>query len=458
MQITLENQMINPRRLKRLLRLFFSCLALLAALAGLRIIPVLATEDPAVAPQNEQLPLPNPEGTAYRTPRAGEGFRAEVFGQKIAVQPSDRRSVSALDLGVAFYKPLPENKQIIPFGALYLWRHPNDQSLFRADIAVVYNDIFLAGSLPHLGPFEWVLTFNSFTIPIAQRELVDGKAFKTEELLWGYVQPGVGIGYRTKVSPGHQDNMFAFDLSVEPGFLFFDKGSKTAANFIVPQNTFELREHLQVRWDAFERNLLSLPHRGFAAGADLIHGDRTNWRNWGTDGSQLADGGRHFLSFAGYFLAAGGVPGVDSDRHRLIGSLHGGVGNNLDRFSAPRVGGGVQTMGEEYGSAWQPVLPGSAIEEFFPKHYAIAVGEYRWEALFFTYLSVDASVGWLDRLRQIGTDISTKNDFFSSVGTRVTTGFFFDTRMQLAYNHNFSVIRQGHHGENEIVLHFSKDL
>ena len=149
---------------------------------------------------------------------------------------------------------------------------------------------------------------------------------------------------------------------------------------------------------------------------------------------------------------------MESDRHRLIGSLHAGAGYNLDRFSAPRVGGGVQTMGEEYGSTWRPVLPGSAIQEFFPKHYAIAAGEYRWEAFFFTYLSVDASVGWLDRLRQIGTDVSTRNDVFSSVGARLTTGFFFDTRMQLAYNHNFAVIRNGHYGENEIVLHFSKDL
>lgn len=115
-------------------------------------------------------------------------------------------------------------------------------------------------------------------------------------------------------------------------------------------------------------------------------------------------------------------------------------------------------MGEEYGSTWRPILPGAVIQEFFPKHYLVAVGEYRWEALFFTYLSLDASVSWLDRMRQAGTETISKNDVFSSLGARVTTGFFFDTRMQLAYNYNFSVIRHGQYGGHEVVLHFSREI
>jgi hypothetical protein len=307
-----------------------------------------------------------------------------------------------------------------------------------------------------MGPFEWVLTFNNFTLPMSQYELVDGKAVKDERLLWGYVRPGFGFGYRQKVSPGHQDNMLAVDLTIEPGFLIFGKDSKAASNFVVPNNTFELREHLQVRLDALERNLLSLPHSGIAAGADLIHANRTNWKTWGLNSSETD--GREYLSASGYLLGAAAVPGVNSDRHRLLGSIHAGIGSNLDRFSAPRIGGGVLTMGEEYGSTWRPVLPGSVIQEYFPKHYAIAVGEYRWEALFFTYLSFNASVGYLDRLRQTGpnlTDTTSKNDLFSSLGGRVTTGFFFNSRMQLSYNYNFSEIRNGRHGGQEILLHFS---
>lgn len=438
--------------------LFLGLLFLAAALSGYNIAAARAEDAPAAAAKAEQLPVLHMDSPDYRTPRAGEGFQAEVFGRQITVHPKDRRSVTSMDIGIALNVPGADNRAIIPFGAVYLWRHPDDNKLFRAEIVGLYNDVFFSNISKHLSPFEWVLTFNSFTVPFAQYELIDGKADKSQELEWGYVRPGLGFGYRTKVSPGHQDNMFAIDLTVEPGFLFFRKQSNTASNFVLPHDVFELREHLQVRLDAFERNLLDLPHSGFAAGGDMVHGNRTHWRNWGLNGSQSASGDRDYVLFTGYMLAAGGVPGVDSDRHRLIGSLHGGVGGELDRFSAPRIGGGVMTLGEEYGSSWRPILPGSIIQEFFPRHYAVAVGEYRWEALFLTYLSLDASVGWLDRLRQPETSVITKDYVFSSLGARVTTGFFLGTRMQLGYNYNFGVVRQGHYGGHEVVLHFSKGL
>jgi hypothetical protein len=435
---------------------FFLCQVLVAALFGPGIAASWADE---ALSQSKLHPLLSPDSPAYRTPRAGEGFTAELFGRQITVQPEDRRSVTAADLGVQINLPASHGRAVVPFGALYLWRHPNDQSLFRADIVGVYNDIFWAGSSPGMGHFEWVLSFDNYTLPFSQYELVDGNAVKSEELLWGYVRPGLGFGYRQSVSPGHQDNMLAIDLTIEPGFLFFNKDSNTASNFILPKNTFELREHLQVRWDALERNLLSLPHTGFAAGADLVNANRTNWKNWGLNGSETD--GQKYLSASGYLLGAGAVPGVDSDRHRLLGSLHGGIGSDLDRFSSPRIGGGALTLGEEYGSTWRPVLPGSIVQEYFPKHYVVAVGEYRWEALFFTYLSLDASLGWLDRLRQTGqvlTDTTSKNNFSSSLGGRISTGFFFHTDMHLAYNYNFSELRNGKFGGNEIILQFSRKL
>ncbi len=100
---------------------------------------------------------------------------------------------------------------------------------------------------------EYVLSFSNFTLPFAKSELVDGKSFTPEELRWGYVRAEFGIGYRRQVSPGNQDNMFAADLLVEPGFLYFHKSSDAAANFIAPHNTPELRFHLQTRYDALVR-------------------------------------------------------------------------------------------------------------------------------------------------------------------------------------------------------------
>ena len=417
-----------------------------------------AAEEPASAVQDEQLPLLTPDSPEYRTPRAGEGFRTTLFGHQTTVRPSDRRSVSAWDFGVDVNLPPPDNRGVLPIGAVYLWRHRNDGTLFRADLAGVYDDVFFARAFSEPGSFEWVLTFRNYTLPFAQSELVDGEAVKTQELLWGEVRPGFGVGYRRQVSPGHQDNMLAMNLTLEPGYLFFAKGARTAADFVVPQDTVEIREHLQLRWDAFERNILSLPHEGFAAGADLVHGHRIDWKNWGVNGSQSAGAGRDYLSFTGYVAAAGAVPGLQSDRHRLIGAVHGGFGYNLDRFSAPRVGGGVRAIGEEYGSTWRPILPGSMIGEFYPTHYLLAVGEYRREVLFSTYLSLTGSVGWLAPLTQTGNQTFRKDQVFSSLGERVSTGFFFRTIMHLAYNYNFGVIRDGHHGGHEIVLHFSRNF
>ncbi len=405
----------------------------------------------------EQLPELNREGT-YHTPLAGEGFRTQVFGRDVVVHPRDRRFTAAWDLSLAFYEPGPQHSEVIPIGVLTFWQHPDDERLFRAQISGMYNEIFWGRTLPRFGPLEGVLTFENFNVPFAQAELVDGRAIDPEELVWGYVRPGFGLGYRRQVSPGHQDNMAAVDLTVEPGFLYFGKGSKTAQNFVVPQDTFALRGHLQTRLDALERNLLELPHRGIAAGADFTYGYRTDWENWGVNGGETAGKGRVFQSYTGYFLAAGGIPGINDDRHRLVGVVHVGIGHNLDRFSAPRVGGGPNPMGEEYGTTSDPVLPGAVVQEFFPNHYLLFTGEYRWEPIFFVYLGINASVGRLDRLRINGSETVKKNDTLTSVGARLTSGFVFRTRLQVVYNHNFSVVRDGQYGGHEMILNLARNF
>ncbi len=385
-----------------------------------------------------------------------KGFRTDVFGSQVTIKPGNPRSVTAWELGVDISEPPPEGSEIIPFGDIYLWRHPDSRHLFRAELSGVWDDVFRAGPGP--GPFETVLTFNNFTIPFARSELVDGEELKTEELLWGYVRPGFGFGYRRQVYPGNQDNMLAADLMLEPGFLFFDRGSGTARNFIVPEDTFELRAHLQIRWDALRRNLLKLPQKGYAAGSDMVYGQRADWRDWGLNGAETASSGRNYFSLAGYFLAAGGVPWANSGRQFLVGALYGGYGHHLDRFSATRIGGGPNPLGEEYGSTCLPVLPGAAIDEFFPKHYVLATGEYRWQPVFFAALGLDASAAWLDRLRRRGAGIVDENGLLPAIGVRLTTGFFFDTRLQAAYNYNFSVVRHGSYGGHEVMINVSGKL
>lgn len=411
----------------------------------------------------------DPSAADYRTPRAGEGFRTHIFGRDVEVPPRDRRSVSAVDVGAAAWYRWPEDEPALPFGSLYFWRRPDDQSFFRGTVVFVYNDLLYTHALAPRSPFEFVLGFQSSTIPSDQAEYADGERIAHQELLQGDVRGAIGVGYRRQVEAGFgglriregvnpkaPDNMFSLDATLEPEFLYFREGRDDSRDFTVPGDTFALRGHLALRWDALERNLLDLSHRGFALGIDAWQGWRARWRDWGIDRGENAGDGREPRLLQAYGVAAAGLPGVASERHRLIGSLHAGWGGNLDRFSEPSVGGGPS--GDEFLSLSRPIVPGAAIGEFLPDHYAVAIAEYRYELFFFTYLSARASAAWLDRERLNGSGIHRENDALTSIGTRLTTGFLFKTRLQLDYTYNFELIRDGKRGASGLVLHVSRSF
>jgi hypothetical protein len=262
------------------------------------------------------------------------------------------------------------------------------------------------------------------------------------------------LGFREDLDePGQADNMLAVSLLAEPGYLYFQEGHDTADNFREPRDTFEGRGHFQVRLDAFERNLLELPHLGIAMGSDLVYGHRARWRDWGMDSRESAETGRDFVSFSGYMLGAGGIPFIDSERHRILGSIHGGAADSVDRFSAFRLGGGP--VGDEYESLARPIMPGALIEEYATSHYAVAVAEYRYELIFFAFVSLRTSISYVDRDRNLGREMSNRDDFLYSIGGRWTSGFLFNTRLQLDYNYNTGVLRRGEFGGHEVVVHFS---
>ena len=414
-------------------------------------------KSPEKAPEVQEEKLRNLEEGEYRTPRAGEGFRTEVFGEKVVVPPRDRGQVSAWDLGLASVAPGVTESEVLPFASLYFWRHPDDNSFFRGVIVGVYDEIFFSKSTGALQPWEGILTFNNFTVPIDQAEAVDGVRIDGEELLWGRVRPGFGFGYRQRLEkPGANDNMLSVSIIGEPGWLYFDRGHDTRNDFVVPEDTFEGRGRLQFRIDALERNLLELPQNGFAAGSDIVYGHRGHWRDWGPNGRESASDTQDYLSFSGYLWGASALPFLESERHRLIASLHGGTGGHLDRFSQFRVGGGPG--GEEFEAQARPLIPGALIEEFVTSDYAVLVGEYRWEAIFFCYLSLRSSIAYVNRDRFRVQKVSTSDDVLASIGGRVTTGFLFETRIQIDYNYNTGVIRHGEFGGHEVVAHISKDF
>jgi hypothetical protein len=407
----------------------------------------------AAAPEKPLRKLDVP-GEEYLTPRAGEGFETTVLGREVRVEPRDRRTITAWDLGLSAIAPGVPTQEVLPFGSLFFWRQPDERTFFRAVLLGFYDDIIFAKSAESTSPIEAVFTFENLTLPVARNEYIDGKGFEDEQLLWGQVRGGVGIGYRERLpQPGYNDNMLAVSLLAEPGYLYFDDGKDAAPGFVEPQDTFEGRLHLKLRLDALERNLVELPHRGFALGSDLTYGYRTNWEDWGINRERDASSTKDFQSLSGYLVGVRGVPFVESERHRLIGTLHGGWGDGQDRFSNFRTGGGP--TGYEFESISRPVLPGAMIEEYRTDRYAVAIGEYRYEPIFFAYVSLRSSVSYVRRERLHGGVREWSDDVLGSVGARLVSGFFFETLLQLDYNYNAGVLRRGEFGGHEVTVHVS---
>jgi len=247
--------------------------------------------------------------------------------------------------------------------------------------------------------------------------------------------------------------MIAASLLIEPGFLYANDGENTDASYVVPEDTFEARLHLKLRRDALLRNVLELPHEGYSVGFDAIYGHRFDWEDWGTNGENSGSDGETYGLLTGYAAFVGGVPGVASERHRLLTTAYAGVGDDVDRFSSPRIGGGPQ--GDEYLSISRPVIPGAQLQEFFPEHYAIGIAEYRYEPIFFSYVGLVGSVAWLDRDRIRGSGIERQDDTLGSLGARMSTGFFGGSRLQLEYHYNFGLIRDGDYGGHTLVFSVS---
>jgi hypothetical protein len=436
--------------------------------------PLRGAAEPEAPPSEgrDDLRELDPTSADYETPRAGEGFRTSVFGRSVEVGPRDRRSTTAWDLGGVFTYPPAQGREALPFAALYLWRRPDPNEFLRATIVILDNDITYAHSLAPSSPVELVARFESSTPPTPSSERVDGRRIGYEKLLWGTVGGSLGLGYRRQISGGFAmprfldevdpqtpDNMFSLSLTADPQWLYTQTQHGTSNRFVAPPNTLQLDAHLALRWDAMQRNLLDLAHEGYALGFDARSGWREDWSDWGIDGRERAGRGRTPRRFDGYAIAVGGFPGLD-ERHRWRGSVHGGFGRDVDRFSARRVGGGPDA--DEFLSLSRPIVPGASLGEFDPEHYAVAIAQYRYELFFFTYLGPRVSIAWLDRDRLDGTGIlrdRRSNDVLTSAGASLTTGFLFHTRLQVDYDHGFDVIRwddgRHHRGASEVVLHLS---
>ncbi|MBN2700987.1 MAG: hypothetical protein JXR29_06005 [Methylothermaceae bacterium] len=399
------------------------------------------------------------EEAAEQAIPAGNGFCTRIFGKELHVPVIDRRHIRAWFAGMNLNIPAPSSRLVEPFGALYFWDRPDERKLFYGDVALFYNTLFYAEKFR--GNFEWITTFENFTVPFQQNEIVDGRKQRDEEIMWGYVRPGFGLGWRRQVAPYHNDNMAAVNLTVEPGYLYF-ADSAAGNGFRDPSSTFETRVHLRLRWDALTRNILSLPQEGFTLGGEAFYGHRFRWRDWGLPQDREKQGHREseddYAWFSAYFLGVSGVPFVSSSRHRLLGNVHLGIGPHMDRFShtpSTRPMGGFNPLGQEYHSTGFPILPGSTLLEFYPDRYAIVEGEYRYQLTFFSALSVYGGIGYLNTQRDLAGRIDRQNTEMPFVGGRLVTGFFGETVLTLDYAHNFGLRRKETGYGNQVVLSIS---
>lgn len=407
--------------------------------------------------------LESAQADDYRTPRAGEAYQTELWGMPVTAPERDRRRVTALTLGLNYIPDGPSSPVIVPFGgallfrheqtggedifqpigALYVWRNPEDgKQRFRGVISGLYNDIRYNLAPEFMSGPEFVFTFENLTIPFGRPEYVEGQTIDPVELEWHYIRAGLGLGYRRPIGPGHQDNALELALTYEPGYLWFNRDSNTGQNFVIPQDTYEGRVHFRLRADALERNILELAHQGISTGLDLVYGHRANWANWGgvVFDSPNTSARQEYFAASAYMVAAGGIPGVNSERHRLVASAYAGIGDDLDRFSAFRLS--ARPTAWEWDALSIPDLPGAAFGEFYSRSYGILELRYRYEALFFVYPYLRGSWAWIDRPRfKENGLVGNQMDSLPSLGGGLISGAPGNSEVTLDYSYNFGMLR-----------------
>ncbi len=399
------------------------------------------------------------------TPTAGEEFHTQLFGEDIHVPPRDRRNVTAASFGLQWIPNGPSQLELLPFGALYIWRNwDKDNRSFRGTFSGVVNDLRYAIGLRTYPNWTLIYTLDNFIAPLGRSEYVEGQRIRETELEWSYAFGGVGLGYRLPVHPFNQDSAVNVFVTYEPGYRWFRATRHTSPQYGIPNDTYEGRLRLRLRIDSLTRNLMELPHEGITMGGDVVHGHRARWNAWGGPPFDSPDfkNERTYVSASAYVLAASGLPFLTSEKHRLISSVHGGIGKDLDRFSAFRLPG--RPTGYEWDAVSLPMIHGVAFNELFPRRYAIANVQYRYEALFFFYPYVEAGWGLVERPRftpEAGVKYVT--DSMPTAGGGLVSGAPWRSQIELNYTYNFGIFRdpgggpptKGGHG---MFIFWSKEL
>lgn len=400
------------------------------------------------------------EAKSYRTPLAGDSLDVEIAGEIVHIPAQERRHVWALCVGNTFFEPGIGDTSFVPFAALYCRQQSSDdRRRFRAVLSGFVNYLDFADGTWNDNGIEFIANWENYTVPFPSAEIIYGEEVEDSEIYWGHFLGGLGVGWRTPVFPFHCDNECIVQLFYEPGYFYARESSKTNPDAELPPDTFIHQFHFHTRLDAFDRNIVELPHRGFAGGVDVIFGRRDSWADHRFS-QKIAferEDTRDYLRLTAYLVAAFGAP-VLSERHRFLFSCHGGWSppGNLDRFSALRLGGGPNPS-ESSDMARSP-YPGALFDQFIMERYLLLTLEYRLELFFFMYAHVRGTLGWgrvagLDSEDRFTIDSTSSQSF--SVG--LTSGFLWDSLIYLEYSYDNGVVRPNDHG-HAILISWSKSL
>lgn len=372
---------------------------------------------------------------------AGDAFTRTVFGITFDVPARDRTTVTEAFAGFDWLPSGPDGKTGNAEAALLLWRYREGGARrLRAVLLGLYDDVRWNRSAG--GRLETLLTFENTTLPWARSEYAGGERILEEELEWNSIRAGAGLAYRFPLAPGHPDNSFEGSLAYEPGFLFFSKGSDASPAFTAPSDAYEGRLHLRVRANAFTRNLLELPHEGWAAGLDAWAAHRAGWEDWGggPTGPHEADAARTWSAVSGFAIGAAPLPFAHG-KLRLLASAYAGSGSDLDRFSAFRLSGGSNAG--DFETIARPVLPAAGLDEIASRRYAIANLELRAEVLFFLFLHLRGTLAAVDRaVRDASGAFVQRTDHPNAVTIGLTSGFLWSSEIELFWSHNATLERR----------------
>jgi hypothetical protein len=391
----------------------------------------------------------------YHTPLAGEPFHTVFMGEKIDVPGQDRAHVTALTLGGTFYSPKQGNTAYAPIAALYL-KQVWEDSRTRDVISIFVNDLEYDKSF---GNVELVCRFENDTIPGGQTEVMNNQEIKSSSLEWGTLFASFGPGLRYRVAPFQVDNDLRIQILGRVGYFYAKRTSDTGPNELIPPDTMVYGGKLRGRYDEMRRNILELPHKGFATGFDL---DDMHWEKWSatnTVGSAALTevNTRDYLQFSGYVMDVVGIPGM-SEKNRVLFSFHGGTADkkSVDRFNAFRIGGGP--LPGETDDLSRPDYPGTMFNEILVADYALANLEYRRELTFFMYLHVRSSFIWASQMALSDANqvmFKSRNGQAATVG--LDTGFLWNSEIYLAYSWDSGFIRNGKPGSG-LIFTWNKSL